>query len=579
MRPAFELINTPRIGFAIGAICLGMAANGTRAEAASTPRFEVSFPASVHSRPLTGRVFLMISRHAKPEPVVQGWGETETFAVAVNHLQPGHVAVIDAATLGSPVKSFKDIPEGDYYVQAYLKVYVEYPRADGHVLWGLDQWDGQDNAESPGSIRSAVQAVHLGGEVGPTVKLELAQVTPPHPAPGDNEWVKNVKIKSELLSKFWGRPIYIGATVVLPKGYAAHPDQSYPVIYEPRNHYRRDGPFTFTTEDTPETDQERALRENHGVETGYQFYRAWSGPNFPRMITATLIDPTPFYDFSSVMNSSNNGPYDGAVMTELIPYLETHFRIIRQPWARMLVGKSSAGRDALGMQLHHPDFFGGAWVFYPWTFDYRKYFSFDIYTDKSAFVLDWSETHGLRGHDEWQSLERTYVRSLDGQPIWTVRDWMLAEQVAGGNTGVGAEVSGSDNALNSPVGADGYPAPLYDKFTGKIDPEVAKVWRNHDLMAYVEDNWPQIGPSLVGKLHFFVGDMDEWFRNYGVHELQDYLEKATPYYAESFTYGPLKGHEWQPMTNEELVRMIGNYIIKNSPPNADLAWEKTEPRW
>jgi S-formylglutathione hydrolase FrmB len=541
----------------------------------SAQRIEVSFPSSVRRDSLTGRVFVVISRKGSPEPVEQASGfSPETLAVVADHLQPGQAAIIDASTVGSPLMSLTDIPPGDYYAQAYARVYVDYHRADGHLLWGLDQWDGQDDADSPGSLRSDVQRVHIGGLGEPVVKLALTKVTPARPAVTDSEWVKNVKIKSYLLSKFWGRPIYLGATVALPQDYAAHPERSYPVIYEPRNHYRRDGPFTFTTDNPPETTEEKSLRESHGVETGYQFYKAWSGPDFPRMIAITLIDPTPFYDFSSVMNSVNNGPYDDAVMQELIPYLETHFRILRQPWARMLVGKSSGGRDAFGMQLHHPDFFGGAWIFYPWAFDYRHYFSFDIYTTRNAFLVDPSETGGFLSTDEWRPTERTFVRTLRSQPATTTRAWMLNEQVSGGDTGVGAELTGSDNALNSPMRDDGYPRMLYDKLTGVIDPEVANAWRSHDLMAFVEDNWTTIGPKLVGKLHFYVGDMDEWFRNYGIHDLQDYLRKAKPDYAGSFTYGPLKGHEWQPMTNAELVRQVADYIVQSAPKGADMTWRE-----
>jgi len=559
------------IGSAVAAVWIGTVAQGSpAAPAASAPRFEVSFPASARPAPLTGRVFVMINRTG--EPLLQSFSNSEILAIPTDHLAPGETVVIDGSTLGAPLKSLAELPKGDYYVQAYAKSYVDYHRADGHVLWGLDQWDGQDNADSPGSLRSDSQMVHLGGSKVPTVKLELTRVTPPRATPADTEWVKNVKIKSDLLSRFWGRPIYLGATVVLPRDYAAHPERFYPVIYDPRNHYRRDGPFSFSTVDTPETSDERAIRQSHGVESGYEFYKSWSGQDFPRMLAITLIDPTPFYDFSSVMNSLNNGPYDDAVMQELIPYLETHFRIIRQSWARMLVGKSSGGRDAFGMQLHHPDFFGGLWVFYPWAFNYRNYFSWDIYATKNAFTVDWSETQGYRNKDEWQPIERTYVRSLADQPIWTVRSWMLSEAVAGGVTGVGAEVSGSDNALNSPVGTDDYPVKLYDNLTGQINPDVAKIWRSHDLMAYVEDNWSRIGPSLVGKLHFVVGDMDEWFRNYGVHDLQAYLETAKPYYAGTFTYGSLKGHEWQPMTNAQLVRQVADYVVQHAPKDADMTW-------
>lgn len=548
-----------------------------QAQAAFPKRaFVVSLPRTSEG-PITGRVFVVISRTDAPEVRRQGSADSpQTFAVAAAQWTPDKPIVIDQAVLGSPLRSLNDIPSGDYYVQAYVRIYVDYHRADGHVVWAMDQWNGTNMPIWRGNLYSKVQRVHIGDAKDLNVRLELTERSEASTFPPDTASLKYIKIQSALLSKFWGRPICLGAVVLLPKGYGSNPDERYPVIYEPRNHYRRDAPFGFTPEPVVETDDVRRAREQLGFESGYEFAQSWEGQRFPRMIAVTMIETTPFFDFASSMNSENNGPYEDAVMEELIPYIETHFRTIRQPWARVLIGKSSGGRDALSLQLHRPEFFGGAWVFYPWAFDYSRYFSFNIYKDTSAFSVDWRETQGYRGKNEWQPLDRIFVRSLEDKPIWTVRDWMLGEQVAGGPTGVGAEVMGSDNALNSPVGPDGYPEHLYDGLTGAIDPNVAMAWRSHDLMAYVQDNWPRIGAQLIGKLHFYVGDMDEWFRNYGIHDLQDYLEKATPYYAGSFTYGPLKGHEWQPMTNAELVRQVSDYVVQHASKDADTAWAKEQ---
>jgi Putative esterase len=312
------------------------------------------------------------------------------------------------------------------------------------------------------------------------------------------------------------------------------------------------------------------MRINLGYESGYEFYRAWSGDDFPRLIAVTLINPTPYYDFSAAMNSDNNGPYDDAIMQELIPYIEAHFRIIPASYARVLVGKSSGGRDALGLQLHHPDFFGGVWVFYPWGINYSNYFDLNIYKAKNAFTLDWNETQGLV-NEAGPPIPRYFVRTTTGKPVITWHDWVYAEYVSAGNPGVGAEFTGSDNALNSPVGPDGYPVPLFNKQTGEIDPTIAAYWHKHDLTYLLETNWPSLGPKLVGKLHFYTGDMDEWHRNFGVHDLEDFLKNTTtPYYAGTFTYTPLKGHASQPMTNAELVKTIAAYIAHNAPPGTKI---------
>jgi hypothetical protein len=498
-----------------------------------------------------------LSRTNTPEPVLQSAANaTETLAVAADHLMPGASAFIDNATLGAPDESLKDIPRGDYFVEAYARPYVEYRRADGHVIWGLDQWNGQDGARSPGTLVSPVQRVRLGPASETTI-FALTRIIPPAPPPHDTAWIRNVRIRSEVLSRFWGRPIYLGATVLLPKGYADNPQRSYPVIYEPRNHYRRDAPFAFTTTEVAETNAARAHRAGLGFETGYEFYRSWSADGFPQIVVVTLIAPSPFYDFAAAMNSPNDGPFDDAIMKELIPYIETRFRIIRQPHARILLGKSSGGRDALALALHHPEFFGGAWIFYPWAFDYRRYFGLDVYAATNAF------------RDE-ASRERVFVRALDGKPVQSWRAWMLGEAVTGGATGVGAEITGTDNALNGPIGENGYPLPLFDIRTGRIDPDVARYWRGHDLLVTAQENWPRIAPLLKGKLHFYAGDSDQWSRNGGVHDLQTFLETANPDAAATFTYGKGKGHEWQPMTNAALVRSISDAIARDAPANATL---------
>lgn len=541
------------------------------------PRFEISFPATHHPQPLSGRLLLVISR--TEQPIVDyehsGLNGPEYLGVDVRRLNPGEVVAVTTETLGYPFRSLKEVPLGDYSVQAIVTLYTEYHRSDGHTLLALNQWDGQEFTRNAGNLYSQVSKVHLDPASPATVRLNLTEVVAtPAPRAADTGWVKNIRIESKLLSRFWGRPIYLGATILLPRGYLDNPNAQYPVIYEQKSHYLRDAPFSFTPEEVPEKEEERAQREQLGYETGYEFYQAWSSANFPRMIVARLIDPTPFYDFSSAMNSANNGPYGDAIMQELIPYIEQHFRIIREPYARELLGKSTGGRDALALQLFHPEFFGGAWIFYPWGIDYRRFCSgFNVYESESAFSVDWQETRGFQNQYEWWPLERSFPRTVDSMPVGTMRQYALHDAVQGGHSGVGAELNGNENALNSPVGQDGYPRPLYDELTGTIDHEVALYWRQHDLTSYVEANWPRIGGQLVGKLHFYVGDMDEYYRNYGVHHFQGVL-KATqnPHEEGTFQYGSLKGHLWQPMTNAELVRMIAEHISRNAPQGATRAW-------
>jgi hypothetical protein len=542
------------------------------------PAFEISFPASVHAQPITGRVFLVISRNNEPiADLENSYLDTpEFFGVDASHWMAGKDVIVDMSTLGYPLRSLNEIPPGEYYVQAFVNIYVEYHRADGHAIWGLKQWEGQRFARSPGNLYSKVIRTRLSSAPDRRkFRLYLTEVIPAVAAPNDTDWLKHIKIQSPSLTRFWGRPIYVGATVLLPRGYSSEPDVRYPVIYDQNGQNDLyDRPFGFTTEAAPEKGNDFFRRENLGYETGYAFYQSWTSDHFPKMIAVALAAPTPYWGLSGAMDSDNIGPYAGAIMTELIPYVEEHFRIIREPYARTLVGKSAGGREVLALQLSHPDFFGGAWIFYPWSFDFQHYFGLNIYEDENAFVTQPKATQGFRRENSLlPPVERPSAQTTEGRPVFSMRQYFRYDVVMGGNSGVGDEWR-SDEALNGPVGKDGYPVPLWNGLTGKIDHGVASYWRTHDLTAYAETNWSRIGPQLSGKLHFYVGDMDEWYRQMSVHSFETFLQNTKhPYRVASFAYGSLKGHGWQPMTNAELVRILAGYVSNHAPRGTSTNWK------
>src|SRR5205823_4324269 len=274
-------------------------------------KFEVSFPASAHPGPITGRVFVMIAKKEAPEPRIQGGGFGDMppiFGSDVNALVPDRPAIIDSATPGYPLRNLHEIPAGEYYVQALLNIYTEFHRSDGHTIWAhMDQWEGQQFNISPGNLYSEVQRAHLDPAAGYDIRLSLKKVIPPVQTPADTPWVKHIKIQSEMLTKFWGHPIYLGAIVLLPKGYDQHPNTHYPVIYE-ENHFSLRPPFGFSTEDESISAGRRAQLADLNHETGYEFYQSWNSENFPRMIAVTFQHPTPYFDDSYAVNSVNNGP-------------------------------------------------------------------------------------------------------------------------------------------------------------------------------------------------------------------------------------------------------------------------------
>ncbi len=513
-----------------------------------TPKlqFKLSFPSSIHTEAVTGRVFVVITKSGLEEPRLQAgsWmNSVPFFGKDIDQMKPGEVVVIDNSVLGFPPKCLSEIPAGDYFVQGLINIYTEFHRSDGHVIWAhMDQWEGQQFNKSPGNLYSEAQSVHLDPAKGYTVELSLDKVIPPIEVPEDTEWVKRIKIQSQLLSEFWGHPIYLGATVLLPYGYDTHPDVYYPVHYI-QGHF--------------------SLQPPHHFKEGTKFFKIWTGEGFPRMVAVTFQHPCPYFDDSYAVNSANCGPYGDAIMTELIPAVEEKFRIIRKPYARVLSGGSTGGWEALALQAFHPDFFGGAWIFNPDPIDFRFYMLTNIYTNKNAFFMEFG----------WLKPERPLMRDVRGQVLVTLRQMSQMEAVLGSKGRSGQQLD-IWQAVYGPVGDDGYPKPLWDKLTGEIDHEVAQSYKKrYDLRNYIQNSWSWLGPKLVGKLHFICAEMDNYYLNQAVYEMANFLEKTkNPYYAGTIQYGrPRKGHIWSPYgwNSGNLTRALAEHITNNAPKGED----------
>jgi len=547
------------------AICLSLLLVYSSRAAAPDARFEISYSAAIDNGPITGRVFVAISKNNRVEPRLQAGsysGSVPFYGLDVHALKTGENAIVDPSVLGFPIDKLSQLPPGDYYVQAVLNVYTQVRRKDGHVIWvHMDQWEGQKWNRSPGNLVSEVQRVRLDPAAGFTVKLNLSKKLPQVDVPPDTQWVKRVKLQSKMLSEFWGHPIYLGATLLLPKGYDQDANQKYPAIYI-QGHFGLGAPFGFTTEAprAQESEAQRIARLNRSArEPGHEFARAWMSENFPRMVAVTFQHPTPYYDDSYAVNSANNGPYGDALTKELIPFLEARFKILAQPHARVLTGGSTGGWEALALQVFHPQFFNGTWVLYPDPVDFRRYQMSNVYEDDNAFEVP---------DGDWGKFVRPLSRNADGQVTMTMREMSRLEAVLGSKVRSGQQIAAWDAAYG-PVGKDGYPRPIWDPLTGKIDREVALYMRDNgfDLRHNLEKNWSRIGRDLVGKIHVYCGDMDNYYLNLAVYHLEDFLKSAADPKAEAvFEYGrPMKPHGWQPFTNAELVHLMAARINKTAP--------------
>ncbi len=118
-------------------LCLSLLAVYSGRAAAADLRFEISYPAGLDNGPITGRVFVTISKNDRVEPRLQAGsygGSVPFYGLDVNALKPGDSAVIDTSVLGYPLDSLNQLPAGEYYVQAVLNVYTQVHRKDGHVI-------------------------------------------------------------------------------------------------------------------------------------------------------------------------------------------------------------------------------------------------------------------------------------------------------------------------------------------------------------------------------------------------------------------------------------------------------------
>ena len=526
---------------------------------AQAPRFEVSVDPKARQTPLTGRLVVVLSKTAEPEPrmVVAPQGPA-IFAIDLNQLRPGQPAIVDAKTsLGYPMP-LASIPAGDYYAQAIVNVYEAITRSDGKTIWVHFNDGTQEVMQiAAGNLHSDVQKVHVGN--GGTVKLRLSKIIEAQPRPRDTEWVKHVRIQSQKLTTFWGRPVYVYATVLLPRDYDARPNVRYPTVYT----FGHNVPFSFT----PDSTRVRGIGQINpvtGLETGYDFYKSWISDGFPRFIAVSFEQATPFFLDAYSVNSASNGPYGDAMVEEIIPELERQFHMIGQPYARLAEGASTGGWQTLALQLKHPDFFGGAWVLQPDPIDFRRYQLVDIYSDTNAFVLP---------NTQFTTTERPFRRTPEGQVAWTLRQLSLFEEVLGTKGRSNYQLEGWE-AIYGPLDADGYPKPLWNKLTGTIDRSVANSMREngYDLRDYAQKHWDTLGPKVAGKLHFFAGDMDDFYLNLAVYKFEDFLKSTELGKQVPFMYGrPMRGHSSHVMTWAELVRQMGAHVRKNAPPGAETS--------
>ena len=544
------------------------------------PVIEITLSPEIIDQAQDGRLVLMFSLNQDQEPRFQiqdGPNTQIAFGMDVSDWVPGTPLAFDLESFGYPINSIADLPKGTYQVQALLNRYETYHLADGRVLQlPPDQGEGQQWNLKPGNVYNAPVSLNWTGSG--LYSLTLDQIIPPIEPPKDTKYIKHIKMRSELLSKFWGRDVYLGANVLLPEGFDEHPEARYPLMI-----YHGHFPYTFGgfKETPPDPNMKPEYSERFGIDgynimveqEAYQQYLDWTKPDQPRYLVMEIQHPTPYYDDSYAVNSANQGPYGDAITYELIPYIEKMFRGIGAEWSRYLYGGSTGGWEALAALIKYPDQYGACFAACPDPIDFQAYTLVNLYQDKNAYFLD----------SAFKKTPRPAHRDHLGRVSSTLEETNHRELVLGSKSRSGQQWDIWE-ATYSPVGPDGYPARIWDKVTGEINPEVAEYWKeNFDLGHILRRDWENgLGEQLAGKIHIYCGDMDNYYLNNAVYLVEDFLEKTkNPYYGGEVDYGDGAIHCWNgdqenPLYisrlryNTMYVPKIMNIIKKSAPAGADL---------
>lgn len=539
----------------------------------------VSFSDAVSSETYDGRLLLMFSTDSTAEPRFQIRDNNTTqliFGLNVEGYAPNQSVTFDDEAFGYPIQKLSKLKPGEYWVQALLHTYETFNLSTGHtVKLPMDNGEGQQWNRSPGNLYSAPQKVRI--RKGASVKVVMNQVIPPIVPPTDTKWIKHVQLKSELLSEFWGRDMYLGAHVLIPKGFDEHPEAKYPLMIF-HGHFPYD--FGGFRTDPPDEDLEPDYSARFGV-TGYNIkqqqeaydqFLQWTSEDFPRFLIIKIQHPTPYYDDSYAVNSASQGPWGDAITYELIPFIEQQFRGQGEPWSRFLYGGSTGGWEALAVQVMYPDEYNGCFAACPDPIDFRAYCLTNIYEDENAYFKQGEhKTSLVPGHRNYLGEVSAYLKGMNH------REYALGDKSRSGQQWDIWE------ATYSPQGTDGYPVRLWDKVTGEINHEVAEYWReNYDLRYILERDWYKLGEKLKGKIRIYCGDMDNYYLNNAVYLMEEFLESTTdPYYDGEVAYGDRAEHCWNgdPELPNHITRLRYNtmYVDKimarikeSAPPGADL---------
>ncbi len=437
----------------------------TASETQSSLAFRVTFDPNLQPRPYSGRVLVVVANALSDEPrlEINNWFRPpHVFGKDVKEWLAGESTLVDDAALFFP-RRLSELPSGEYRIQAVARRSLDDPVP----------------GQGTGDLYSAPVALALDpAQTGP-LDLRLDRVVAAQPFE-ESSGVKSVEFVSSLLSKFHGRDIQMRAAVVLPAGWTDDPRKRYPVLY-----------------------MIPGFGGDHRMAKSVARMRSADSPG--HHVLFVVPDPTCFRGHSVFADSENNGPWGQALVEELIPRVEKRFHGEGSGRHRYVTGVSSGGWSALWLQVTYPDEFNGCWAHCPDPVDFRDFQQINLYAEGANMFFDDS---GLR-----RPLARFGEKIMIYYEDFVRHDEILAP---------GGQIH-SFEAVFSPRLTDGRPAPLFDRATGKVNPDIARAWERYDVRLVLERNWPTLGLKLRGKLYIYAGQKDTFYLEGAVARLKGTL--------------------------------------------------------
>jgi len=444
----------------------------------------------------TGKLMVYITLKSNRQPISFSANQDSTwvFGLDVKNWKKDEILEIDSNTSWTSTANWtlNNIPFKTYYLQ---------------VRW--DESKIKNPVEHPHSMFT--KAVKLTNEKSQEILVEFDEGGEKSTLV-EHDLIKKFTLESQVLSEWWGKSTSINAAVLLPSGYADNPKKKYPVCYSIGGY------------------GSRYMRVNRIVQDS-TMQTWWTSKDTPQIITVFLDGHGQFGD-SYQLNSENNGPYGSALIEEIIPEIDKTYRTKGTSDARFTAGCSTGGWVSLALQLYYPDDFGGCFSYSADPVSFYKMQLINIYENKNAFYND-------------NSIERPSKRNTMGEPEFSIKKEVQTENVEGYTNSyiTSRNQWGGWNAVYSQRDKNGLPMPLFDPITGAIDPIVAEHWKKYDLLKYAQENWLELGPKIQGKIHIWMGDMDNYYLNNAMRDFDSYLRSTTnPKSDAEILFSPTCGH-------------------------------------